>query len=81
MRNPRLVLAIIIGIVAVVAIVVGVIYVAEPAHSLPSFFPGHINHGGKHAHSKRGLAGIGVGVVLLIISLWLGLAARRPRHW
>jgi hypothetical protein len=30
------------AVVGVLLIVVAVIYFAEPAHSLPSFFPGHV---------------------------------------
>jgi uncharacterized membrane protein HdeD (DUF308 family) len=51
----------------ILAVVVGVIYLAEPIHSLPSFFPGHALHGQGHRHT-HGYAAIAVGVVLLIIA-------------
>ena len=38
--RPLIIPAVILG---VVLIVVSVIYFAEPAHSLPSFFPGHVS--------------------------------------
>ena len=40
--SGRTILAVILGIIAVVFIVVGIIYLIEPAKSLPSFIPGHI---------------------------------------
>ena len=60
-------LAIAIFIVGVAAIVVGVLYITQPAHSLPTFFPGYAAHSiGKH--TKRGYSGIAVGAVLVIIA-------------
>jgi hypothetical protein len=51
-KNRKLILpAIIVGIVL---IVIGVVYFAEPASSLPSFFPGH-EAGSSHHHTKHGL--------------------------
>ena len=50
--------AVIIGILAVVA---AVIYFAEPAHSLPSFFPGHVSASSSeaaHHHTKHGIAAL-----------------------
>jgi hypothetical protein len=72
----RRVLAIILLIVGVAAIVTGVLYVTQPAHSLPTFFPGHAAHAvGKH--TKRGYAGIALGAVLLIIGFIVGLSGSR----
>jgi hypothetical protein len=51
-KNRQLIVpAIILGILL---IVIGVIYVAEPAGSLPSFFPGH-SAGSSHHHVKHAL--------------------------
>ena len=51
-------LAVILGIAL---IVVGIVYFAEPAKSLPSFFPGH-DAGSAHHHVKHGIAAILVGL-------------------
>jgi len=48
-------------IVGVLLIVVAVIYFVTPAHSLPSFFPGHASAGSSeanHHHTKHGLAAL-----------------------
>ena len=68
------VLLVVLGILAVAA---GVIYLVEPIHSLPSFFPGHALRGLSH-HHIRGYIAIAVGVILLILG---GIVRRsRPRR-
>jgi NADH:ubiquinone oxidoreductase subunit 5 (subunit L)/multisubunit Na+/H+ antiporter MnhA subunit len=64
---------VVLGILAVVA---GVIYLVEPIHSLPSFFPGHALHGQGH-HHIRGYIAIAVGIVLLIFA---GIVRRSRRY-
>jgi hypothetical protein len=66
------VLLVVLGILAVIA---GVVYLVEPVHSLPSFFPGHAAHGNVH-HHIRGYIAIAIGVVLVVIAA----VARRPRR-
>jgi hypothetical protein len=52
-KNRALILpAVALGIVLVV---IGIIYLAEPAKSLPSFFPGH-TAGSTHHHVKHAIA-------------------------
>jgi uncharacterized membrane protein HdeD (DUF308 family) len=49
------------ALLGVLLIVVAVIYFAEPAHSLPSFFPGHVSASSSeanHHHTKHGIAAI-----------------------
>jgi hypothetical protein len=60
MRNDRLlvVLAVLAGIVL---IVIAIVYWAEPAKSLPGFFPGH-QAGSSHHHVKHGIAAFLVGL-------------------
>jgi hypothetical protein len=58
---------IVLVVLGILAVVVGVIYLVEPVHSLPSFFPGYASHGQIH-HHNRGYAAIAVGAVLLIIA-------------
>jgi hypothetical protein len=58
-KNPRLIpLAIIAGLIL---IAIGIVYFAEPAKSLPSFFPGH-EAGSTHHHSKHGLLAVVLGI-------------------
>ena len=43
--------------------VVAALYFAEPAHSLPAFFPGHVGAGdaeAAHHHVKHGIAALAV---------------------
>jgi uncharacterized membrane protein HdeD (DUF308 family) len=49
------------AIVGVLLIVVAIVYFAEPAHSLPSFFPGHVSSTSSeanHHHTKHGIAAL-----------------------
>lgn len=57
-------------VVGVLGLIAGAIFVAVPAHSLPSFVPGHIVGSTRH-HVKRGIAGIVLGVVLLAVGGFL----------
>jgi hypothetical protein len=69
---------IVLVVLGIVALVVGIIYVVEPVHSLPSFFPGHTSSGKGDGHRDiRGYAAIGVGVILVIIAV---VAKRSPRY-
>jgi hypothetical protein len=54
MPNRRLLIALAV-LAGVVLLVVAAIYWAEPAKSLPSFFPGH-EAGSGHHHTKHGIA-------------------------
>ena len=58
---------IVLVVLGILAVVVGIIYVAEPIHALPSFFPGHAAHGQIHHHT-RGYIAIAVGIILMIIA-------------
>jgi len=69
---------IVLLVLGIAAVVVGIIYVVEPVHSLPSFFPGSAASGkGLHHHVTRGYVAIGAGVILLIIAA----VARRSRRY
>jgi hypothetical protein len=63
MQNRRVlvVLAVILGIAL---IAVAIVYWAEPAKSLPSFFPGH-EAGSGHHHTKHGIAAFLLGLACL----------------
>jgi hypothetical protein len=73
-------LVVVLVVLGVLAIAAGIIYFVEPAKSLPTFFPGHLAHV-KGRHTSRGLAGIIVGVVLLIIAVIAARAGRRSRRY
>jgi hypothetical protein len=74
MRNDKLLvtLAVVVGIVL---IVIAVIYWAEPAKSLPSFFPGH-QAGSSHHHAKHGIASFFVGLACLAFA-WFRSGPKR----
>jgi hypothetical protein len=67
-------LAIVVG---VALIVIAVVYWAEPAKSLPSFFPGH-KAGSSHHHVKHGIASFLVGLACLVFA-WFNTGGPRPR--
>ena len=71
-------LAIILLVVGVAAVVAGVLYLTQPAHSLPSFFPGYAAHV-VAKHTKRGYAGIALGAVLVIIGFVVAFSGSRRR--
>jgi uncharacterized membrane-anchored protein YitT (DUF2179 family) len=74
MRNDRLltVAAIILG---TVLIVIAIVYWAEPAKSLPSFFPGH-EAGSSHHHVKHGIAAFLLGVACLVFA-WFNTGKKK----
>ena len=76
MRNDRL-LALLAVLAAVVLIVIAIVYWAEPAKSLPSFFPGHQSGSGHH-HVKHGIAAFLLGLALLVFA-WFQTGPRRER--
>ena len=78
MRNDRLLTlaAIVIG---AVLIVVAIVYWAEPAKSLPSFFPGH-QAGSNHHHTKHGIAAFLVGLACLVFAWCQTGPQRRTQH-
>ena len=48
-------------VLGVVLVIVAIVYFAEPAHSLPSFFPGHVSASSSeanHHHTKHGIAAL-----------------------
>ena len=78
MKVVRRVLGIILLIIGIVAIAAGVLYVTQPAHSLPTFFPGYAAHV-VSKHTKRGYAGIALGAVLVIVAFVVALTGPRRR--
>jgi uncharacterized membrane protein HdeD (DUF308 family) len=74
MQNDRLLvwLAVLVGLILVV---VGIVYFAEPAKSLPGFFPGH-DAGSTHHHVKHGIAAVLVGLACFVFA-WFRTGPKR----
>ena len=68
--SGRMATAVIAGVIALVFIVVGIIYIAEPASSLPSFM-GHVAGSSGH-HPLRAAGCLIVGVVFAV-GAWFAL--------
>ena len=71
--SGRLVSAIVLGVIALVFIVAGIIYLVEPAGSLPGFM-GHVNGSTGH-HPLRAAGSLIVGVVFAV-GAWFALKYR-----
>ena len=74
MQNDRLVAAAAV-IAGIALIVIAAVYFAEPAKSLPGFFPGH-QAGSGHHHVKHGIAALAVGAALLVLA-WFRSGPKR----
>jgi hypothetical protein len=76
MSNDRLwvMLSIVLGIIL---IIIAVIYWAEPASSLPSFFPGH-TAGSSHHHVKHGIAAFLLGIACFVFAWFKSGPKRAP---
>jgi divalent metal cation (Fe/Co/Zn/Cd) transporter len=85
MTDPR-VRAIVAVLAGCVLLVVAIVYFAEPAHALPSFFPGHVGAGSSeygHHHIKHGIAAVAVALAAFAYAWFAtgpaGRAASRPQ--
>jgi hypothetical protein len=75
--DQRRLLALLAIVVGVALIVVAAVYWAEPAKSLPAFFPGH-QAGSSHHHVKHGIASFLVGLACLVFA-WFNTGVTRTR--
>ncbi len=76
--SGRTILAVLLGIIALLFIVVAIIYAIEPAKSLPSFIPGHIANSAGH-HPLREIGSLVIGVVFAV-GAWFARAYKpKPR--
>jgi NADH:ubiquinone oxidoreductase subunit 5 (subunit L)/multisubunit Na+/H+ antiporter MnhA subunit len=69
-------------VLGVLLVVVAIVYFAEPAHSLPSFFPGHASAASSeanHHHTKHGIAALVVALACFAFA-WFqtGPKGQRP---
>ena len=67
-------IAVVLGIAL---IAVAIVYWAEPAKSLPSFFPGH-TAGSNHHHTKHGIAAFLVGLACFAFA-WFNTGPKKTR--
>ena len=77
MQNRRL-LAFVAIVVGVVLIAIAIVYWVEPAHALPSFFPGH-QAGSNHHHTKHGIAAFLVGIACFVFA-WFNTGGDRTQR-
>ena len=59
--QTRTLLSLAAVVLGIVLIAISIVYFAEPAGSLPSFFPGH-SAGSAHHHVKHGIAALLLGL-------------------
>ena len=64
-------------VVGILLIALAIYYWVEPAHSLPSWLPGHEAGSNRH-HVKHGIASFLVGLALLVFA-WFQTGPRRER--
>jgi hypothetical protein len=55
------------SVAGVLLIVIAIVYFAEPAKSLPGFFPGH-EAGSNHHHVKHGIAALLLGIGAFVLA-------------
>ena len=77
MRNDRLLVALAV-LAGTALIVIAIVYWAEPARSLPGFFPGHEASSGHH-HAKHGIAAFVVGLGCFVFA-WFRTGPKRTTN-
>lgn len=74
--NKRII-ALILGIVGVLFLILGIVYLAVPAHSLPGFI-GYIKNGGTGKHNLRMAASFVVAVACLVAAWFVNRSGKTP---
>ena len=74
-RNAPAWVTALLALVGVLLVVVAVVYLAEPAKSLPSFFPGHDAGVSRH-HAKHGVAALLVALAAFAVA-WISSGTRK----
>ena len=74
--SGRTILAVVLGLIAIIFIAAAIIYLVEPAKSLPSYIPGHIDGSTGH-HPLKATGCVVVGIVFAV-GAWFALAYK-PR--
>ena len=75
MTVQRLIVVVLV-VLGLLGIAAGIIYLAEPAKSLPSVLPGHISGSTAHRY-RRGIAALVIAAALLIASVLVARFGRR----
>jgi hypothetical protein len=74
MKSSRIIVAVAV-LAGIALLVVAGIYFAEPAKSLPAFFPGHQAGSATH-HIKHGIAAVVVALALFVFA-WFATGPRK----
>ena len=74
-RNAPMWVTTLLAVAGLVLLVVAVVYFAEPAKSLPSFFPGHDATVTRH-HTKHGIAALLVALAAFAVA-WISSGSKR----
>jgi hypothetical protein len=64
------------AIAGILLLVIAIVYFAEPARSLPSFFPGH-QAGSDHHHTKHGIAALLLAIAAFLLAWFRSAPAKR----
>jgi uncharacterized membrane protein HdeD (DUF308 family) len=75
--SQKRLIAALAAIAGILLIVIAIVYFAEPAHSLPGFFPGH-EAGSNHHHTKHGIAALVVGLAAFALAWFSSAPPKRP---
>jgi hypothetical protein len=76
--NKRPVLIVPAVVVGLLLLALAVLYIVDPASSLPSFLPGH-QAGSAHHHVKHGIAAGLLGAACLVLAWFQTGPTRSPR--
>lgn len=77
--HPALkVLTAVLAAFGALAVIAGIMYLALPSKSLPSFFPAYYKHSHVHA-MKHGYAALALGVMLIVAAVGVPSALRRAQ--
>ena len=74
-RNTPTYVTVLLAAVGTACIVAAIVYFAEPAQSLPAFFPGH-QAGSNHHHTTHGIAALIVGLIG-VVGAWMSAGKKK----
>lgn len=77
-RSSKRMIALALAIIGVLFLILGIVYLAVPAHSLPGFV-GYIKNGGTGKHNLRMATSFVVGVILLVAAWFVNRRSAASR--